>query len=82
MYYSKNIGNKINELITFVIVRLAQNNICSLFEELLSQDKSDSIHHENIQELTTKNYKVKNGTASDIKVSFFLNIKIPKTEKY
>ena len=59
MFHSRKLNNHINRLHERAL-RLVYKDKNSTFEELLSKDKSFTIHHRNLQKLATEMFKVKN----------------------
>ena len=57
MWYSRTLNNKINKLHERAL-RLVYDDRQSTFEGLLNRDKSVTIHHRNLQVLSTELYKV------------------------
>ena len=62
MFHSRSLNNKINHIHERAL-RVVYNDYRSSFAELLTKDKSVSIHHRNIQQLATEIFKVKIGQA-------------------
>ena len=54
-----------------MLLRTVHNDTSSTFQELLQRNRSVSIHHKNIQTLTTEVFKVVNNICSPIMKSFF-----------
>ena len=65
-----NLNNKINRLHERCL-RVIYNDKTSSFEQLLENDNSVSIHHRNIQTLTTEMHKVTNGLSPQIMNEIF-----------
>ena len=59
MFHSRTLNNKINRLHERCL-RIVYNNKLSNFEELLHNDNSVSIHHNNIHALAIEMFKVVN----------------------
>ena len=59
MFHSRILNNKINKLHERAL-RIVYKTTHLSFNELLTLDKSFSIHHRNLQKLATKMYKIKN----------------------
>ena len=59
MFHSRTINNRINALHEKAL-RLVYNDSTLSFENLLSLDKSFTIHHRNLQKLATEMFKIKN----------------------
>ena len=70
MFHSRQINHKINKLHERAL-RIVYNDHFSSFEELLSKDKSVTVHQRNLQILTTKMYKLLNGLSPDIMQDIF-----------
>ena len=70
MFHSRRLNNKINSIQERAI-RLVYNDNISPFDELLSKDKSVTIHERNIQIVAIELYKVINGTTADINKEIF-----------
>ena len=64
---SNNLINRIHER----SLRTVYNDTSSTFQELLQRNRSVSIHHKNIQTLTTEVFKVVNNTCPPIMRTFF-----------
>ena len=64
---SNNLINRIHER----SLRTVYNDTSSTFQELLQRNRSVSIHHKNIQILTTEVFKVVNNTCPPIMKNFF-----------
>ena len=62
MFHSRNLNNRINKLHERCL-RVVYRDNNSSFEQLLSQDKSFTIHERNIQNLAIELFKVKMGLA-------------------
>ena len=65
MFHSRQINHKINKLHERAL-RIVYNDHFSSFEELLSKDKSVTVHQRNLQTLATEMYKILNGLSPDI----------------
>ena len=63
---SNNLINRIHER----SLRTVYNDTSSTFQELLQRNRSVSIHHKNIQILTTEVFKVVNNTCPPIMKNF------------
>ena len=70
MFYSRQINHKINKLHERAL-RIACNDHFSSFEELLSKNKSVTVHQRNLQTLATEMYKMLNGLSPDIMQDIF-----------
>ena len=64
---SNNLMNRIHER----SLRTVYDDTSSTFQELLQRNRSDSIHHKNIQTLTTEVFKVVNTICPPIMKTFF-----------
>ena len=64
---SNNLINRIHER----YLRTVYNDTSSTFQELLQRNRSVSIHHKNIQTLTTEVFKVVNNICPPIMKTFF-----------
>ena len=60
MFHIRQINHKINKLHESAL-RIVYNDHFWSFEELLSKDKSITVHQRNLQKLATKMYKILNG---------------------
>ena len=65
MFHSRQINHKINKLHERAL-RIVYSDHFSSFEELISKDKSDTVHQRNLQTLATEMYKILNGLSPDI----------------
>ena len=70
MFHSRQINHKINKLHERAL-RIVYNDHFSSFEELLSKDKSVTVHQRNLQTLATEMYKMLNGLSPDIMQDIF-----------
>ena len=70
MNHSRKLNNKINRIHERAI-RLAYNDRHSTFKELLTKDKSVTMHHRNLQVLVTEMFKVKTGISPVIMDDIF-----------
>ena len=70
MFHSRKLNNKINKLHERAL-RLIYKDQDSTFEELLSKDKSFTVHHRNLQKLATEMYKAKNKLSPSFMNSIF-----------
>ena len=70
MFHSRQINHKINKLHERAL-RIVYNDHFSSFEELLSKDKSVTVHQRNLQILATEMYKILNGLSPDIMHDIF-----------
>ena len=70
MCHSRKLNNKINKLHERALW-LVYDDRQSTFEELLNKGKSVTIHHKNLQVLTTELYKVHHGLAPELMNDIF-----------
>ena len=70
MLHSRKLNNKINKLHKSCLRIVYSDNTFS-FEELLETENSVSVHHRNIQVLTTELYKIVNGLSPEIMKEVF-----------
>ena len=70
MFHSRQINRKINKLHERALTIVCNHHFSS-FEELLSQDKSVTVHQRNLQMLATEMYKILNGISPDITQDIF-----------
>ena len=70
MFQSRQLNHKINKLHEKAL-RIVYNEHFSSFEELLSKDKSVTVHQRNLQILSTEMCKILNGLSSDIMQDIF-----------
>ena len=70
MFHSRQINHKINKLHERAL-RIVYNDHFLSFEELLSKDKSVTVHQINLQTLATEMYKILNGLSPDIMQDIF-----------
>ena len=73
MFCTRKMNRKINHVHERAL-RLVYNDYQSNFEELLTRDKSVSIHHRNIQQVAIELYKVKNDLSPPFMKGIFKNI--------
>ena len=59
MFYNRRHNNKINCLQERML-RIIYKDYKSSFAELLSEDKSFTVHHKNVEKLAIEMYKIKN----------------------
>ena len=71
MFHSRHTNNKINRLHERAL-RTVYNNYESTFEQLLINDKSFCIHHQNIHKLMIEIYKVFNNITDNIYSNIFI----------
>ena len=76
MFHNRQLNNRINRLHERAL-RLVYKNSQLSFEELLKKDNSFSIHHRNLQKLSTEIYKVKNNLSPTIMKSIFPTREVP-----
>ena len=74
MFHSRQINHKINKLHERA-QRIVYNDHISSFEELLSKDKSATVHQRNLQKLATEMYKILNRLLN-ILCKTFLKLKV------
>ena len=77
LFYSRTMNTKIN-LLHYRALKYVYQDETSTFEELLTKDKSVTIHHRNIQFLAIELYKVKNGDAPYLLKNIFTARNIPE----
>ena len=77
IFHTRSLNYKLNSLHERAL-RITQGYRSSLFENLLQNDNSISIHHRNIQALVTKMFKFKNKIALEIMKYLFA----PKMSSY
>ena len=70
MLHSRRINHKINKLHEWAL-RIVYNDHFSSFEELLSTDKSVTVHQKNLQILATEMYKILNRLCPGIMQDIF-----------
>ena len=70
MFHSRKLNNKIN-ILQERALRLVYNDFNSSFQQLLDNDNSFTIHHENIQSLIIEMYKVVNDLSTDTFAELF-----------
>ena len=70
MFHSRQINHKINKL-NETALRIVYNDHFSSFKELISKDKSVTVHQRNLQILATEMYKILNGLSPDIMQDIF-----------
>ena len=70
MFHSRQINHKINKLHDRA-PRIVYNDHFSSFEELLTKDKSATVHQRNLQTIATEMYKMLNGLSPDIMQDIF-----------
>ena len=74
---SNNLINQIHER----SLRTVYNDTSSTFQELLQRNRSVSIHHKNIQTLTTEVLKVMNNICPPIIETFLILVKTDTTSE-
>ena len=67
MFHNRRHNNKINRLHERML-KIVYKDYKSSFAELLSEDKSFTVHHKNVQKLATEMYKIKNELCPKIMV--------------
>ena len=70
MFHNRRYNNKINCLHERIL-GIVYKDYKSSFAELLSEDKSLTVHHRNVQKLAIEMYKVKNGLCPKIMLDLF-----------
>ena len=70
MFHSRQINHKINKLNERAL-RIVYNDHFSSFKELISKDKSVTVHQRNLQIPATEMYKILNGLSPDIMQDIF-----------
>ena len=76
MNHSRTLNNRINRIQERAL-RIVYNDRKSTFSELLTKDKSVTVHSRNLQILATELFKVKNGMSPEI-ISNIFQINDPK----
>ena len=76
MFHSKKFNNKINSLHEQMLI-IVYKDYKFFFMELLSGDKSFTVHHKNVQKLAIKMYKVKNEVCQKIMLDLFKEVAHP-----
>ena len=77
MFHSRRLNDKINSIHERAL-RITYQDNASTFQELLNKDNSVSIHHRNLQVLTTEMFKIYRGLSPEILRESF----VPKTSSY
>ena len=73
MFHNRRYNNKINCLHERML-RIVYKDCKSYFVELLSEDKSFTVHHTNVQKLAIEMYKVKNELCTKIMLNLFKEV--------
>ena len=73
MFHNRRFNNKINCLHERML-RIVYKGYKSSFAELLSEDKSSTVHHRNVQKLAIEMYKVKNELCPKIMLDLFKEV--------
>ena len=73
MFCSRKANNRINKLHEQAL-RIVYDDDISSFEQLLEQDDSFTIHHQNIQTMAMEMYKIKHGLSANCFNNIFVNI--------
>ena len=73
MFCSRKANNRINKLHERAL-RIVYDDDISSFEQLLEQDNSFTIHHQNIQTMAIEMYKIKHGLSANCFNNIFVNI--------
>ena len=76
MFHNRRYNNKINRLHERML-RIVYKDYKSSFAELLSEDKSFTVHHKNVQKLAIEMYKVKNELCPKIMLDLFKEVTHP-----
>ena len=76
MFHSRRYNNKINCLHERML-RIVYKDYKSSFAELLSEDKSFTLHYKNVQKLAIEMYKVKNELCPKITLAIFEEVTHP-----
>ena len=76
MFHNRRHNNKINRLHERMF-RIAYKDCKSSFAELVSQDKSFTVHHKNVQKLAIEMYKIKNELCPTIVLDIFIEVTHP-----
>ena len=70
MFLSRQISHKINKIHERAL-RIVYNDHFLSIEELVSKDKSATVHQRNLETLATEMYKILNGLSPDIMQDIF-----------
>ena len=81
MFCTRKMNRKINHVHERAL-RLVYNDYQSNFEELLTRDKSVSIHHRNIQQVAIELYKVKNDLSPPFMKGIFNHIALDEKPEW
>ena len=76
MFHNRIYNDKINPLHERML-RIAYKDYKSSFAKLLSEDKSFTVHHKNVQKLPIEMYKVKNELCQKIMLDLFKEVTHP-----
>ena len=76
MFHNRRHNNKINCLHQRML-RIVYKDDESSFAELLSEDKSFTVHHKNVQKLAIEMYKIKNELCPKIMLDLFKEVTHP-----
>ena len=76
IFHNGKYNNKIN-LLHERMLRIVCKDYKSSFAELLSEDKSFTVHHKNVQKLAIEMYKVKNELCPKIMLDLFKEVTHP-----
>ena len=74
MFHNRTLNNRINKIHERAL-RLVYKDNSSTFPELLSKDKSFSVHHRNLQKLAVEMYKVKHNISPQLMNDIFVQNK-------
>ena len=76
MFHNRRHSNKINRLHERML-RIVYKDYKSSFAELLSEDKSFTVHHKDVQKLAIEMYKIKNELCPKIMLDLFKEVTHP-----
>ena len=76
MFHNRRYNNKINHLHERMLI-IVYKDYKSSFTELLSEDKSFTVHHKNVQKLAIEMYKVKHELCPKIMLDLFKKVTHP-----
>ena len=76
MFHNRRCSNKMNPLHEGMLI-IVHKDYKSSFAELLSEDKSFTVHHKNVQKLAIEMYKVKNELCPKIMLDLFKEVTHP-----
>ena len=75
MFYSRGVNNKINRIHERAL-RITYNDKSSSYRELLTKDRSLTIHHRNIRALAIEIYKVMQGISPPFLNEMFVHVNV------